>query len=98
MTLTRREDVITQAELRKGAEFVPDKSSATRIVRELYMSALARRLAAGAVVEPGALTFDQAAKTIYRCERKQPGTAELAAPGPKTNTKLAQKPGYVIGK
>jgi hypothetical protein len=83
MTLTRREDVVTQSELGKGAEFAPDKSPGARIVRELYMNALARRLAAGATVGPGPLTFDQAAKTICRCERKQPGSAELASPRAK---------------
>ena len=73
MTLMRREDVVTQAELRKGMEFVTDKSSGARIVRELYMNALARRMATGASVEPGPLTFDQVSKTV--CERKQPGSA-----------------------
>jgi hypothetical protein len=87
MALTRRNDVITQAELRKGAEFITNKSSATGIVRELYMNALARRRAAGAVGEPGPLTFDQVLKTVS--DRKQPGAAALGSSRPKTSTKSA---------
>ena len=87
MTLTRREDVVTQAELRKGTEFVTAQSSGARIVRELYMNALARRLVAGAVVEPGPLAFDQVLKTV--CDRKQPGTAALHSSCPRTSIKSA---------
>jgi hypothetical protein len=45
----RQQDVITQAELRKDEEFGAKTSSAAHIVRELYLQALARRIAAGAV-------------------------------------------------
>jgi hypothetical protein len=50
-------DLISQAELRKGAEFMIGTSSAVRLVRELYLDALERRIARGAVIEPGPLGF-----------------------------------------
>ena len=60
MPMDRRieEDVISQAELRKGAAFTTGTSAAIRLVRELYMMALVRRLADGALIEPGPLSFD----------------------------------------
>jgi hypothetical protein len=50
-------DVISQAELRKGAEFMIGTSSAIRLVRELYLDALERRIARGAVIESGPFAF-----------------------------------------
>ncbi len=61
-------DVISQAELRKGAEFTAGSSSAMRLIGELYMLALERRLAGGAVIEPGPLSVDSRAGII--CRRK----------------------------
>ena len=65
-------DVISQAELRKGAEFTTESSSATRLVGELYMLALERRLADGAVIEPGPLSFDSRVGVVRR--KKDAGT------------------------
>jgi hypothetical protein len=52
-------DLISQAELRKGAEFMSGTSSAVRLVRELYLDALERRIKRGALIEPGPLGFVQ---------------------------------------
>ena len=52
-------DLISQAELRKGAEFMIGSSSAVQLVRELYLNALERRLGDGAGIEPGPLSFVQ---------------------------------------
>ena len=65
-------DVISQAELRKGAEWMTGNSSAVRLVRELYMCALERRLADGALIEPGPLGFDSRVGVV--CKRKDAGT------------------------
>jgi len=65
-------DVISQAELRTGAEFTTGTSSATRLVGELYMLALERRLADGAVIEPGPLSFDSRVGVV--CRKKDAGT------------------------
>ena len=70
------EDLITQAELQKGTEFMAENSSGTRIVRELYMNALARRFLDGAMIEPGPLTFDQKLKIV--CDRKQAASEPLS--------------------
>jgi len=59
-------DVISQAELRKGAAFTTGTSAAIRLVRELYIQALARRLADGAMIEPGPLSFDSRAGVVCR--------------------------------
>jgi hypothetical protein len=40
------------------------KSSANRLVCELYMNALSRRFANGAAIESGALAFDPVRKTV----------------------------------
>ena len=64
-------DLISQAELRKGAEFMIGASSAVRLVRELYLHALERRLARGAVIEPGPLSFVQSVGVVL--ERKEVG-------------------------
>jgi hypothetical protein len=52
-----RKDVISQTELRKGAEFAIGGSSAVDLVGELYMLALERLVADGALIEPGPLGF-----------------------------------------
>jgi hypothetical protein len=52
-------DLISQAELRKGAEFMVETSSAVRLIRQLYLDALERRMARGAVVEPGPLALSR---------------------------------------
>ena len=77
MVLTQEGNIVTQAELRKDAEFSTNRSSAARLVRELYLNALARRIATGAAVEPGPLTFDPISKSV--CVRKQPASAALAS-------------------
>ena len=64
-------DLISQAELRKGAEFMIGASSAVRLVRELYLHALERRLARGAVIEPGPLSFVQSVGVVL--ERNEAG-------------------------
>ena len=61
-------DVISQAELRKGTAFTTGTSAAIRLVRELYMQALARRLTDGALIEPGPLSFDSRAGVV--CGKK----------------------------
>jgi hypothetical protein len=65
-------DVISQAELRKGEELMTGTSSAVRLVRELYMCVLERRLADCALIEPGPLTFDSHVGVV--CRRKDAGT------------------------
>jgi hypothetical protein len=65
-------DVISQAELRKGEELMTGTSSPVRLVRELYMCALERRLAYGALIEPGPLGF--ASRVGVVCRRKDAGT------------------------
>ena len=65
-------DVISQAELRKGAAFTTGTSAAIRLVCELYMQALARRLADGALIEPGPLSFDGCVGVV--CRKKDAGT------------------------
>jgi hypothetical protein len=57
-------DLISQAELRKGAEFMVGTSSAAQLVRQLYLDALERRMARGAVVEPGPLGFVQSVGVV----------------------------------
>ena len=64
------EDVITQAELRKGAELMAGTSSAIRFIAELYICALKRRLANGAIIEPGPRIFDRTVGVV--CGRKEP--------------------------
>jgi len=65
-------DVISQAELRKGAEWMTGTSSAVLLVRELYLWALERRLADGALIEPGPFSFDSLVGVI--CRKKDAGT------------------------
>jgi hypothetical protein len=57
-------DLISQAELRKGAEFMIGTSSAVRLVRELYLDALERRIARGALIEPGPFGFVQSVGVV----------------------------------
>jgi hypothetical protein len=64
-------DFISQTELRKGAEFMIGTSSAVRLLRELYLDALERRIARGAVIEPGPLGFAQSVGIVL--ERKEAG-------------------------
>jgi hypothetical protein len=64
-------DLISQAELRKGAEFMVGTSSAVRLIRQLYLDALERRMASGAVVEPGPLGFVQSVGVVP--EKKEAG-------------------------
>ena len=59
-------DVISQAELRKGVAFTTGTSDGIRFVGELYMQALARRLADGALIEPGPLSFDSRDGVVCR--------------------------------
>ena len=66
------QDVISQAELRKGAEFTIGTSAAIRLVRELYMLALERRLEGGALIEPGPLSFVTRVGVV--CRKKDAGT------------------------
>ena len=47
-------------------------SPAIRLVGELYMHALERRLANGALIEPGPLSFDSLVGVI--CRKKDAGT------------------------
>jgi hypothetical protein len=61
-------DLISQAELRKCVEFMSGTSPAVRLVRELYLDALERRIARGAVIEPGALGFAQSVGVVLRKE------------------------------
>jgi hypothetical protein len=68
------QDLITQAELRKGAELMAGKSSAARLVCAIYMNALARRVADGAAIQPGPLAFDPPLRSVYR---KPPGSEVL---------------------
>jgi hypothetical protein len=60
------EDVISQAELRKGAALTTGTSAAIRLIHELYTQALERRLADGARIEPGPLSFDGRVGVICR--------------------------------
>jgi|ERR1051326_3610649 hypothetical protein len=66
-----RKDFISQAELRKGAELMTGTSSAVRLLRELYLDALERRLAGGAAIEPGPLGFTRSVGVVL--ERKEAG-------------------------
>ena len=73
-------DFISQAELRKGAELLIGTSSAIRLVRELYLAALERRIARGAVIEPGPLDFIQSIGVLP--ERKEADKATQVAVAP----------------
>ena len=64
-------DLISQAELRKGAEFMVGTSPAVRLVRQLYLDALDRRITKGAVIEPGPLGFVQSVGVVP--EKKEAG-------------------------
>ena len=79
-----RQDLITQRELQKGAELMEGKSSANRLVCELYMNALSRRFANGATVEPGSFTFDPTRKTVR--SRKPPESEVLRSANAKSRT------------
>ena len=68
-----RGDLIKQAELQKGLQLMTGDSAGTLLVRELYLSALARRHASGAAIEPGSLTFDSARRVVWN--RKEPVSA-----------------------
>jgi len=75
MDLSAGQELITQAELRKGAELIAGKSSATSLVCAIYVNALARHIANGATIEPGPLAFDPTLKSVYN--RKPPGSEVL---------------------
>jgi hypothetical protein len=64
-------DLISQAELRKGAEFMMGTSSAVRLLREFYLVALERRIDMGADIEPGPLGFARSVGVVP--ERKEAG-------------------------
>jgi hypothetical protein len=66
------EGVISQAELRKGATLTTGTSAAIRLICELYTQALERRLADGAVIEPGPLSYDSRVGVVGR--KKGAGT------------------------
>ena len=70
-------DLISQAELRKGAELMIGTSSAVCLVRELYLDALERRLAVGALIEPGPLGFVPRLGVVSK--RKEPGSEGIIA-------------------
>jgi hypothetical protein len=69
-------DLILQLELRKGVEFMIGTSSAARLVRELYLDALERRITRGAVIEPGPLGFVRSVGVVL--ERKAAGRETVA--------------------
>jgi hypothetical protein len=71
MPYSTKKDFISQGELRKGAELMNGTSSAVRLLRELYLDALQRRIARGAVIEPGPLCFAQSIGIVV--ERKEAG-------------------------
>jgi hypothetical protein len=78
-------DLISQAELRKGAEFMTGTSSAIRLVRELYLDALERRVTRGAAIEPGPLGFVQKVGVVP--ERKVAGrVTQIVVPQPFTRS------------
>jgi hypothetical protein len=79
MDLSVRRDLITQAELRKGAELMAGISSATRLVCAIYVNALARRIAGGAAIEPGPLAFDPNSKSVYNPKTAGVGSASFRA-------------------
>jgi hypothetical protein len=64
-------DLISQVELRKGAEFIIGTSAAVRLVRELYLDALERRIARGALIESGPFGFAQSVGVVP--EKKEAG-------------------------
>lgn len=73
-----KKDFISQGELRKGAELMNGTSSAVRLLRELYLEALERRIGRGAVIESGPLRFVQSVGIVL--ERKDAGReTQLAA-------------------
>jgi hypothetical protein len=78
-----RQDIISQAELRKAAEFANGRSPAVWLLRELYMLALERRVADGALIEPGLLSFHASRRIVS--EKKHSGM-EIAS---------SKKTGYV---
>jgi hypothetical protein len=72
-------DLISQAELRKGAEFMVGTSPAVRLVRELYLDALERRITKGAVIEPGPLGFVQSVGVVPEKKEAGRGTQVVVA-------------------
>jgi hypothetical protein len=66
-----RKDVISQAELRTGLELAMGGSPGNRFLQEIYMLALERRLAQGAVIEPGPLSFHNSLGVVV--EKKSAG-------------------------
>jgi hypothetical protein len=79
MPYSPAKDLITQAELRKGAELMIGTSAAVRLIRELYLDALKHRIAVGALVEPGPLGF--AAPLGVVSKRKEPAGEVLVPAG-----------------
>ena len=79
-------DLISQAELRKGAELMIGTSYASRLLRELYLVALERRIARGAAIDPGPLGFVPSVGVVP--ERKAPGreTESVAPPMSRSTT------------
>jgi len=71
MPYSSKKDFISQGELRKGAELMNGTSSAVRLLCELYLDALERRIARGAIIEPGPLGFAQSVGVVL--ERKEAG-------------------------
>lgn len=84
MDLGTPADLITQAELQKGAELMARQSSAARLISALYMNALARRVAKGATIEPGPLAFDSALRIVQT--RKPAASEALRAEAMKNRT------------
>ena len=86
-------DLISQAELLKGAEFMIGTSSAVGLVRELYMDALERRIARGAIIEPGSLGFVESIGVIP--ERKEASTeTRVTIPGSRNHSSGNRQPQY----
>ena len=73
-------DLISQGELRKGAEFMIETSSAVRLVRELYLAAIERRIARGAAIEPRPLGFVSSIGVVL--ERKEAARETQVAVSP----------------
>lgn len=80
------QDLISQAELRRGAEFMIGNSSAVQLVRELYLDALERRLAGGARIEPGPLSFVRSVGVV----------AQRKSAGREIHTRVAERLGRSI--
>jgi hypothetical protein len=58
-------DLITQAQLKVGADLTENMSVAARICK-LYMQELQQRVALGEMIEPGTLTFNSQTMCVSR--------------------------------